>query len=110
MISHNLPDNPDPGPSDTTANEGSAQSLPIVLYPNPVSNSAFLELDLNQARHLGIRVLDNTGRCVLNLGERTLPAGRQTLELPAGNLTEGMYFILIQGEGIHAVRKMIIKR
>ena len=110
MISHNLPDNPDPGPSDTTANEGSTQSLPSVLYPNPVSNSAFLELDLDQARHLGIRVLDNTGRCVLNLGERTLPAGRQTLELPAGNLTEGMYFILIQGEGIHAVRKMVIKR
>ncbi len=110
MISHNLPDNPDPGPSDTTANEGFAQSLPIVLYPNPVSNSAFLELDMSQARHLGIRVLDNTGRCVLNLGERTLPAGRQTLELPAGNLTEGMYFILIQGEGIHAVRKMVVKR
>lgn len=110
MVSHNLSDEPDPGPVDTTANESRIADFPAVVIPNPASDAALLHIDMEQSQTVSIRVMNTSGQCVADLGSRLLPQGRNTIELPVRELSAGLYFIAIQSENRIGVRKLMVNR
>ena len=111
MVSYNLGsiDTTDPGPVDTTLNE-KLENIQTKLYPNPASESIYLQFNVNQAASFDIQILNNAGQAILNLGRRSFGNGLQTLQIPVGTLPEGVYFVLLQNQKARAVQKVVIKR
>ena len=67
------------------------------FYPNPANREATLELDMPFAANLGFRVLDLTGRTLLDLNQAVTEGHfQQSFDLEA--LGDGTYFLQIADE------------
>ena len=102
MISYNIP--------FESSNESAADQIKARLYPNPASNSAFLEFDMERSQKVSVRILNLAGQCVWNLGGQILPSGSQSIEIPMDRLSNGLYIVHIQGEGFQGSSKLIVNR
>lgn len=75
------------------------------LYPNPVSGTAVIEF-ASEGRNYNVRVMDLTGKVVLN----TSPVSTDRIELDLTNLNGGMYLYEIVSEGTALSKgKFIVK-
>lgn len=74
----------------------------ISVYPNPLSQSATIELFLNRASDVKVAVIDMLGRNVKTLQEGELRSGKQNIKLDATGLNKGFYFVQVAvGSEIH---------
>lgn len=82
------------------------------VAPNPASASSDVRVLIHASNTFDavVRVLDATGRSVLQLGNQTIPAGETTLYLPVNGLAEGLYVVAIQSGSGSATRKLTITR
>lgn len=71
-----------------------------VFYPNPFSNSLYV--DLNKSDKTELQVLDVNGKVVI---AETL--NEESNELDTSNLSSGMYFIKVSSENGNTVKKVI---
>ncbi|MCY7330866.1 MAG: T9SS type A sorting domain-containing protein, partial [Saprospiraceae bacterium] len=78
----------------------------IRLSPNPANDQALLTVHLSEATALRIKVVDATGRVVLNLPETTLLEGSLPLDL--SHCPPGMYTVLLSTKNEVAVRKLVV--
>ena len=71
----------------------------IAAYPNPFNPTTQFELAVATAQHVGIDVVDMTGRVVRRLFAGELAGGRQhQFTFDAHNLPSGTYWIQVKGE------------
>lgn len=63
-----------------------------IAYPNPSSQDAYLDLELNEGQNLSIRVSDINGRIVHTLDSKLYSQGKHTISLPLANMPAGTYF------------------
>ncbi len=82
------------------------------VAPNPAAGNDQLRVFLNATSHFDaeLRVLDATGRQVLQLENQSIPAGETVLSLPLSGLAEGLYFVVLQSGTGSAVRKLMVAR
>ena len=76
--------------SGVSINEHTAAS-PVKVYPNPVCNTATVQLWLEEDSPVGITVLDMTGRKVLYLPETMHTAGISYATIDFSSLSTGLY-------------------
>ena len=81
-----------------------------VVYPNPVSNEANINVRVERPTVLHASVCDMTGREVIRIDEN-VPAGDTRLRISVSRLTQGIYTLRItSGEGTSATKKLVISR
>jgi hypothetical protein len=97
------PDTPaEPGPEDA--------GVTLAVSPNPVTTTGTVALTLPAAAlSARVAVYDVLGREVGVVLERPLPAGRHTLDLPAG-LPAGVYLVRAVGAGVATVTTFLVIR
>lgn len=100
MISYNLP----------FANENAMVQIKAQLYPNPASENANLRFETEAACQADIKILNQAGQCVLDLGKQDIPAGIHTVSIPVNSLGNGIYIIHVQGQGFQGIQKLIVNR
>ena len=100
MISYNLP----------FANENAMVQIKAQLYPNPASENANLRFETEAACQTDIKILNQAGQCVLDLGKQDIPAGIHTVSIPVNSLGNGIYIIHVQGQGFQGIQKLIVNR
>lgn len=66
------------------------------LFPNPASQQAFLQIEMDRAEAIHIRVFDGQGRRVWHAPPATIT--QQQYTLPVSTWSAGLYVIAIQGE------------
>jgi hypothetical protein len=78
------------------------------IYPNPNSGSFMLDMNLEVAEKLEISVHDITGRILL---KELMPMekGIQRYPVNVNGLSQGMYFLRVQGNGSYIVERFIVK-
>jgi PKD repeat protein len=70
--------------------------LALTVSPNPMTETAFLNLDVKHNAYFSIKVLDVAGREVLKLHDGSLTKGMQRFELSNNSLLRsGVYFIQV---------------
>ena len=63
------------------------------IYPNPVTTSAIIEFDLEQASNVSVKIFDNTGKLINTVAnETTMSPGRKKYSFNTGGLPPGIYF------------------
>ena len=76
----------------------------IKIYPNPASPGESLIISTEDYTQLSVTFLDYTGKVIFN----DLIINNQTLRLPH-HLADGFYTLILTGEGIRLVRKILIQ-
>lgn len=78
------------------------------IYPNPVTTSAALQLQLTKASKVSVQVFSSAGILVQTTDKGLLPQGTSLITLNLSNLTKGIYHVkIIAGENV--INKTISK-
>lgn len=80
----------------------------LVLYPNPTSGLAFLDVKLTEPAAVRIRVFDMQGQLVLESAELNGAAFKQELDL--GDRAPGMYIVQLVADGTPHYVKLMVTR
>jgi hypothetical protein len=99
-------------PTATAVADNGPERAPMYLAPpapNPISNSAKITFGLERNEAVTITVYDVAGRRVATLvdGERR-PMGLNTVDLDAGNLPSGVYFVKLSTKLKSMTRKFVV--
>lgn len=80
-------------------------------YPNPVRSAGRIDLTLDRAMTVAVRVYDVTGRQVATLVDgRQVAAGTTTLDIDTARLAAGVYVLRVEADGQVATRRMTVTR
>jgi subtilisin family serine protease len=69
----------------------------IVLYPNPFNGSFKISLSLKGEQKLEFKIFDSSGRFVKTIQRGSFPRGDHILSIRVKDLTDGVYFLKIDG-------------
>jgi photosystem II stability/assembly factor-like uncharacterized protein len=80
----------------------------LIVFPNPTSDYANVELNLTQRETLTIEVMDLAGKLVQS-DSRTFNAGAQNIQLDVRELPVGNYVVRVKGETTLRFAKLLVK-
>ena len=80
----------------------------VNLYPNPVSQEATIDVNLNEATDVVVVVYDITGKVIANVFSGQMDAGITTLKVDASQLEAGIYFTTIASKNAKKTLKMVV--
>ncbi len=80
------------------------------VYPNPASEDVTIELNLSNAINSNLKVIDISGKEVMNLGVKSLQAGINKVNISVSSLTAGRYFLEFKGDDFHVVKEFNVVR
>ena len=78
------------------------------MYPNPVSQVATIDVNLNEATNVSVFVYDITGKVVANVFDGQMNAGMTSLKVDVSNLEAGIYFTAIVSNNAKKTLKMVV--
>lgn len=82
-----------------------------LAYPNPAEQTLNIEIDLAEERQLEFIITDITGKIIKTLNQNLKQAkGTQTYTYQIGELTEGMYLLIITTDKGEKVSTRIVKK
>ena len=67
------------------------------IYPNPVNNLSFLDYSCDKNTNLSLTYIDYSGKIIKNENVK-ISSGNNKIELSTEELTNGLYFLKINGE------------
>jgi hypothetical protein len=67
------------------------------IYPNPVNNLSFLDYSSDKISNLSLTYIDYSGKIIKNENVK-ISSGNNKIELFTEKLTNGLYFLKINGE------------
>ncbi len=79
------------------------------LYPNPTSGQSVLEINVVQNEDVNVFVVDQLGRTVQNVFSGSLLPGKNTVEIDAANLADGIYSVVIRELNGNKVNSMSLQ-
>lgn len=94
---------------DCTGIGENSYELGVNIFPNPGKGHFTLELDSPVQDVVNLFILDARGVKVYENNNLELNR-HQTLEIDLSGISEGMYLLTIQGDGIGVVKKLMIQR
>ena len=80
----------------------------INLYPNPITNEATVDVNLNEASKIAITVYDITGKVIANIFSGEMNSGSNTIKIDTSNLPSGIYYASIISENSKKNLKMVV--
>jgi len=81
------------------------------MYPNPAKTYTSLVFSSEKQNHATVRVIDITGKQVMNIAITNLPKGKHEYQLNFTNqqLESGVYFVELMNENGKQVKKLIVE-
>lgn len=82
----------------------------LTSHPNPFNAVTRVEFALPRSARVTIRACDVLGRNVGTIADDVFTAGQHSVSWNCADCASGVYFITMQGDGFHLVRKAILLR
>jgi enterochelin esterase-like enzyme len=79
------------------------------IYPNPADDRTTLAINIETTSTLSARMLDITGRTILNIYDGKAEQGLFTKQIDLYGIPSGVYLIELQIDGSRKVEKLIVK-
>ncbi len=81
----------------------------LSLYPNPTTGNAVVSMALNGSNNVSVNVFELTGKMVYTT-YRPNSFGTQTIELPASELSAGVYLVQVQVGTTSQMIKLVVNK
>jgi len=82
----------------------------FIVYPNPATDFATINVNLEIAAKVIVNVYDITGQMVMNLYDAQMSAGQNSLQIDASILNAGIYFISLQSKTANKTLKLVVSK
>ena len=79
------------------------------IFPNPVTTFTTLDLKLDRASAVSVRVVSLTGQTVKSSDQGMCPAGPITIRLDVSDLAAGAYYCVVDIDQQRIARKMVVR-
>lgn len=79
-------------------------------YPNPANDIIYMQVELVEAEHLNMELLDLNGRVVYQTEYGQQPSGIFKKEIPTENLANGMYLIRLHTAKEQIINKVVVSK
>lgn len=80
----------------------------FTIYPNPAQNLVNLSFTLAQAGEVSAKIVSIDGRTILESGIESFTQGPNQISFEVSNLNGGIYFSVLEYNGIQTVQKLLI--
>jgi hypothetical protein len=77
-------------------------------YPNPFNPSTMIRWEQNSSRQIKIDLFDISGRLIMNVVDSSYPIGQHSHNLHGGNLSAGVYILLMKSNDFWATQKIVL--
>ncbi len=77
------------------------------LFPNPANDATTLSLNLKNTSLVNIIITDVVGNTVMNVCNKKMDAGKNTISIPTKSVSNGMYLCRINVDGVIKSIKLI---
>ncbi|WP_170110478.1 acetylxylan esterase [Flavilitoribacter nigricans] len=101
------PECPDQSTLTDTSNDPGVLPSSLRTYPNPISSTNRIELELNESREVDISLWNSQGIALANLYSGKVPAGVTHLDWDAGELPPGVYLIRMSTPDTEIVKRVL---
>ncbi len=78
------------------------------IYPNPVTNAGWLQLQLTKAENVNIQVISREGKIVQSINKGLMPEGSSVVPVDFSRMAKGTYFVKVF-VGDNVFTKTIVK-
>jgi hypothetical protein len=78
--------------------------------PNPFNPSTVVQFAVPHSARVQVAVFDVLGRHVADLVDATIPAGHHFVLWDCSSCSSGLYWVVMQSDGFHAVMKAVLIR
>jgi len=95
--------------TNTTGINQVVQQLSFELYPNPASERASIEFNVEGKQDVLLTVYNSLGEVVYSRNENGMAAGEYTFEIPISGFGAGMYMINVQAGQRSSSKKLLVK-
>ena len=95
--------------SSSNINENKQVLSSLTIYPNPTSDLINVTFNLHIAANVLIEMTDVKGKRIFTSVEENVEKGIIKKEFNVSQIPNGIYFIKIEGEGITATEKVIVR-
>ena len=82
----------------------------LTIYPNPVSNVAYVSFDIQGTENINLNVYNSLGEVVYTISNETLTEGKHTLEINTSQFVNGIYYINMNYGGKNYQEKIIVTK
>ncbi len=82
----------------SSVSEPNERSVGLSVFPNPITESSFIEFTLSKAEFVNAQIFDMNGRLVSVLLNENLPATKHRVLLAGLSLESGAYSVVVKGE------------
>ena len=82
----------------------------LTLFPNPASQTVWLDLDLPRQEEFRLMMYDLTGRMLRDFGSMNIPAGQHRYEVSLDGIDPGLYLLVVAGPGGYHTEKLRVIR
>ena len=79
-------------------------------YPNPFNSTTKFQYQVQKTGDVSLRILDLTGREISVINEGVKSAGNHSVDINAGDLKRGTYFVQMTSNGRKSTRKMVVAK
>jgi hypothetical protein len=95
------------GINDLMTDQEMAKKLSV--FPNPVNGVATIQFTLSKPQKVDLRVIDLTGKSVVILINKDLPADNYIVYLNCRQLKNELYFLILKSKSGNLVRKFVVE-
>jgi len=81
----------------------------LVMFPNPVRNTATVRFSLPEYQYVNLSVWDMSGKLVLTLLAKELPAAEHSVLMDCSSLKDQLYLLVLQSKSGNLTRKFLVK-
>lgn len=87
---------------------GSTLDQPLLVYPNPASETIYMDVELGAAQDINMSVYNLNGQLVLQQEKIRKGQGSHTLSMDIRSLTTGTYILLMDAGGESQIGKFVV--
>lgn len=96
-------------PDSVQENGGMSSASELSIFPNPATDQASIEFNLNKSGYIELGVYDINGRKVLSLYEGNMDSGKQIVTASVQGLKSGYYLVRLRTGLKVSSKKLIVK-
>ena len=97
-------------PSNEVVARMEIENFNLSNFPNPFDTETTISFDLPEKGNVMLKIYDMTGREVGQIDSQEFSAGRNYVAWKANDIPKGFYTLKIFGNGVQAVRRIMVAR
>ena len=82
----------------------------LAPYPNPFNPVVTVPFELAKASHVTLRVFDVLGRETARLADDVMLPGLHSFTWDGSNVSSGIYFVMLQADGVARTKKLVLMK